>query len=82
LNTTNDAREANSKAEPDGCIGVEYAIWGNISVKLEYLHADFGSSRYFSTPINLGALTVATRDIALKDDLLRAGLNWRFTSLP
>jgi hypothetical protein len=29
-----------------------------------------------------GALTVATRDVALKDDLVRAGLNWRFTSLP
>ena len=48
----------------------------------EYPHADFGSSRYFSTPTNLGASTVATRDIALKDDLVRAGLNWRFASLP
>jgi outer membrane immunogenic protein len=63
-------------------IGVEYAIWGNISMKFEYLHADFGSSRYFSTPTTLGAGPVATRDVALKDDLLRAGLNWRFTSLP
>jgi outer membrane immunogenic protein len=63
-------------------IGVEYAIWNDIFLKLEYLHADFGTGRYFSTPTTLGSVRVATRDVALKDDLVRAGLNWRFTSLP
>jgi outer membrane immunogenic protein len=65
-----------------GGIGLEYAIWGNLSVKFEYLHADFGSGRYFAARLALGPLLVATRDVELKDDFVRAGLNWRFTSLP
>ena len=65
-----------------GGVGLEYAIWPNITLKFEYLHADFGAGRYFSTPTTLGGLNVVTRDVALKDDLVRAGLNWRFISLP
>jgi outer membrane immunogenic protein len=68
-----------------GGVGLEYAIWTNLSVKFEYLHADFGSGRYFTTPTSLGVGTIVTRDVELKDDLFRAGLNWRFTpftSLP
>jgi opacity protein-like surface antigen len=33
-----------------GGLGVEYAIFDNISLKVEYLHADFGSGRYFGAP--------------------------------
>ena len=70
--------------QPDhiGGFGFEYAIWSNVSLKLEYQHADLGGGRYFTTPTTLGTATVATRDVELKDDLVRAGLNWRFVSLP
>jgi outer membrane immunogenic protein len=64
-------------------LGVEYGVWSNLYLKLEYLHADLGGAgRYFNTPTPIGALTVTTRDVSLKDDLLRVGLNWRFTMLP
>jgi len=63
-------------------IGFEYSVWNNISVKFEYLHADFGTARYFSTPVILGPVNIVTRDVGLKDDIVRAGLNWRFVSLP
>jgi outer membrane immunogenic protein len=63
-------------------LGVEYVVWPNVSVKFEYLHADFGGDHYFSTPTSLGPGNVATRDVSLKDDIVRAGLNWRFTALP
>lgn len=64
-------------------VGFEHAIVAGISVKLEYLHADFGTARYFITPtIFAPAGLVATRDVGLKEDLFRIGLNWRFTALP
>jgi outer membrane immunogenic protein len=62
--------------------GIEYAVWDNVSLKLEYLHADFGSGRYFSTPVALGVQNIVTRDVRLSDDIVRAGINWRFTTLP
>jgi len=62
--------------------GIEYAMWDNISLKLEYLDADFGSGRYFSTPVALGVQNIVTRDVRLSDDIVRAGVNWRFTTLP
>lgn len=76
------ASESKTRTGWIGGIGVEYAIWADLSVKVEYLHADFGTARYFSTPTTLGGITVVTRDVGLKDDLIRAGLNWRFTTLP
>ena len=60
--------------------GVEYAIWQNISLKVEYLHADFGSHNYFTTPLLLGTANIVTRDVRLTDDIVRAGVNWQFTS--
>ena len=62
--------------------GVEYAVWENLSLKLEYLHADFGNGRYFNTPGLLGPVTIITRDVKLTNDLVRVGVNWRFNSLP
>jgi outer membrane immunogenic protein len=63
-------------------LGVEYVVWPNVSLKFEYLHADFGGDHYFGTPTSLGSTTIVTRDVSLKDDIVRAGLNWRFTALP
>src|SRR5579872_1828574 len=62
-------------------VGLEYAVVAGISVKFEYLHADFGSARYFSTPTTL-VFPVATRDVELKVDQFRVGMDWRFTTLP
>jgi outer membrane immunogenic protein len=63
-------------------IGGEYAVladsWGAVSVKLEYLHADFGTKQYFNPPIVTGAGGVVTRDVKLSDDMVRAGVNVNF----
>jgi outer membrane immunogenic protein len=60
-------------------IGVEYALWQSLSVKIEYLHADFGSRLYVDPPVvTPRGGTFVTRDVRLTDDIVRAGLNWRF----
>jgi outer membrane immunogenic protein len=59
--------------------GIEYAAWDNISLKLEYLHADFGSKNYINPPVFTGIGTIETRSVHLTDDIFRAGLNWQFT---
>lgn len=48
--------------------GVEAAIWNNVTLKAEYLYADFGRYNYVATPISTNA----------KAHILRAGLNYRF----
>jgi outer membrane immunogenic protein len=58
--------------------GIEYAVWENLSLKLEYLHADFGTAQYINPPVRIGNGGFATRDVRLTDDIVRAGLNWRF----
>ena len=45
-----------------------------MTLKLEYVHVDFGSKRYVDPPIS-GAVT---RDVRLTDDIVRAGVNVRF----
>jgi outer membrane immunogenic protein len=63
-------------------LGGEWAAWvdswGAVSVKLEYVHADFGSKRYVDPAVSFGAFTVVTRDVRLTDDIVRAGVNVRF----
>jgi outer membrane immunogenic protein len=63
--------------------GVEYAFWNNLSVKLEYLHADFGSKTYINTPVTVVTapstfFTFGSRSIRLTDDVVRVGLNYKF----
>jgi len=59
--------------------GVEYALWQSLSVKIEYLHADFASRLYVDPSVRTPAGgTIVTRDVRLTDDIVRAGLNWRF----
>jgi len=57
-------------------LGLEYAIWDNWSVKLEYLHADFGKTSFSSQPNQVGFF--AARKVSLTDDLVRIGLNYKF----
>ena len=52
--------------------GVEYAMWSNWSVKLEYLYVDLGS---FDCGISCGA---AVDNVSFKANVVRAGLNYRF----
>jgi outer membrane immunogenic protein len=56
--------------------GAEYAFAGNWSAKLEYLHADFGSQSFARIPINAGFF--AARSVTLTDDIVRAGVNYKF----
>jgi outer membrane immunogenic protein len=63
-------------------LGGEWAAWstawGDVTFKLEYLHAGFETKQYFIQPITIGGLTVVTRDTYLSDDMVRAGMNVKF----
>jgi outer membrane immunogenic protein len=62
--------------------GIEWAIWtgpaGAWIVKVEYLHADLGSGRYINSPIMAPGGTIVARDVALTNDIVRGGVNWKF----
>jgi outer membrane immunogenic protein len=59
--------------------GVEYAAWDHVTLKLEYLHADFGSSTYFNPSVQTApGHTIVTRDVSLTNDIVRAGVNYKF----
>jgi outer membrane immunogenic protein len=63
-------------------VGGEWAAWtgpwGALTLKLEYLHADFDSKQYVNPPVTILGLTVVTRDVRLRDDMVRAGMNLKF----
>ena len=54
--------------------GVEVAFSANWSAKIEYIHAGFGSANYTASP----SPPVDPRRISLADDIVRAGVNYRF----
>ncbi|HXD45082.1 MAG TPA: outer membrane protein [Pseudolabrys sp.] len=57
--------------------GYEYAIWNNLSVKIEYNYLKFGSvTPSFTTT---GTLTVeGSGDVKLDTQIVKVGLNYRF----
>ncbi len=57
--------------------GVEYAIWNNLSAKLEYDYLMFGSVTPSLTTTG-GLAVVGTASVSLKTHIVKAGLNWRF----
>jgi outer membrane immunogenic protein len=63
-------------------LGGEFAIWSagwaDVTLKVEYLHAGFESKQYFVPPVVIGATTIVTRDTALSNDMVRAGINFKF----
>ncbi len=63
-------------------VGGEWAAlvesWGAVTLKVEYLHADFGTKQYFAAPVVLGPANIAARDVKLTDDMVRAGVNVKF----
>jgi outer membrane immunogenic protein len=63
--------------------GGEWAVWtipaGSLTAKVEYLHADFGTGLFISPPVAVpGGGVVISRNVRLTDDIVRAGLNWKF----
>jgi outer membrane immunogenic protein len=60
-------------------VGTEFAFWRAWSLKLEYLHVDFGSETFAPTPV--GSVFFAARNVTLTNDIVRAGVNYSF-SLP
>jgi outer membrane immunogenic protein len=81
-NTTPGLCVSNSQTRTGWVVGagIEYAISQELSLKFEYLHADFGAGKSVTTQVAQGAVT--TQNIKLTDDLVRVGLNWGFTSIP
>jgi outer membrane immunogenic protein len=64
-------------------VGGEWAAWsgpwGDLTLKLEYLHLGFDAHNYFDPAISpVPGFTVVTRSVKLSDDMVRAGLNWKF----
>lgn len=64
--------------------GIETAVLGNWSAKLEYLHMDFGHpSDDLAVSSPLVAPNVATRLAgSMRDDVVRVGVNYRFGAGP
>jgi outer membrane immunogenic protein len=63
--------------------GVEYAFSGDWSLKLEYLHVDLGTQSYPNIyPGGIfanGGDRFAQRNVSLTDDIVRAGMNYKFS---
>ncbi len=63
-------------------LGGEWAVWADpartLTLKIEYLHADFGSGLFINPPVVVGASTVVSRNVSLTEDFVRAGVNWKF----
>jgi len=57
--------------------GIEYALGYGWSVKSEFLYADFGTFRTFTSP-PFGAADIFPRDVKVKDYIWRAGMNYKF----
>ena len=60
-------------------VGVEYAFWNNLSLKLEYNYMDFGRHRNGLTdcPVNCAGLGFA-QEIVQQLNTVKIGLNYRF----
>jgi outer membrane immunogenic protein len=74
IKATNSAVSSASKTKVGWTagVGLEYAMWSNWSVKLEYLYVDLGS---FDCGAPCGA---AVDNVSFKANVVRAGLNYRF----
>jgi outer membrane immunogenic protein len=53
--------------------GLEYAFWASWSVKIEYLHVDFGKQPFAA----MGPFSA--RNVTLTDEIIRGGINYKFT---
>ena len=60
--------------------GIEAALWDNWTFKLEYLYVDLGSVG--STFTGIAPFTPITTSNHVTDNIVRAGINYRFSSGP
>lgn len=62
--------------------GIEWATWGlpdgSVTVKLEYLHANFGTGLLINPPVTISGDTFVSRNVSLTNNIIRFGLNWKF----
>jgi len=59
--------------------GGEYAFTSNWSVKAKYLFVQLQNASYFAAPVPTAGGTVLTRgNVALNNNIFRAGLNYKF----
>ena len=58
--------------------GIEAALFGNWTAKAEYLYLDFGAATVSITGATEGPLTLSSQ---LRDNILRAGLNYKFGAM-
>jgi outer membrane immunogenic protein len=58
--------------------GAEWMVFEHLTVKLEYLHADFGTTSYINPTVVIPPATFVTRNVPLTNDIVRAGLNYKF----
>jgi outer membrane immunogenic protein len=67
-------------------LGGEWVVWTDpaktLTVKIEYLHADFGTGIFFNPPAIVGTGNFVTRNVSLTEDFVRAGVNWKFVGMP
>jgi outer membrane immunogenic protein len=57
-------------------VGAEYAFWQRWSAKVEYLHVDLGN--HFFPEISVANGFYLARDVKLTNDIVRAGVNYKF----
>jgi outer membrane immunogenic protein len=58
--------------------GAEWNLWDRWSFKTEYLHVDLGTTTFINPQVSITGLTFVTRNVPVTDDIVRAGLNYRF----
>lgn len=62
--------------------GGEWAAWtmrgGTLTLKIEYLHADFGTGLFVSPSVVVAGALFDSRNVRLTDDIVRGGINWKF----
>lgn len=58
--------------------GIEYALMGRWSVKVEYLYANFGTASYINPATTISSFTFVTRNVTLSDNIARVGINYKF----
>ena len=56
--------------------GLEYAFWNNWSIKAEYLYVRLENREYFDNPFGP---VVSRGGLNVDNNIVRLGLNWRFT---
>src|SRR5262249_38935738 len=64
-------------------VGIEYAVWNNISVGVEYLHVDLGNTTLVQpVAVTVAGLTFPPSSARFEDvsDMVRLKVNWRLGS--